>query len=361
MTVRELVLPPLPKERQSNRRGGADLATITLGVKVVTPILGGAPLAREIDDVDVIRVPSIRGQLRFWWRALNAHRYKTSNELSVGESEIWGRAAETNGGRSDVTLSINVTEIGERDDGPINFRTPGFYVLWPAQEQKAKPDIGKQAVPTAPRRKRGTRFEMIFTCSQERESQLREAVRAWLLFGGYASRTRRGLGSLTVAERDSEAWLPQKMEPKYFRSEFERIFGRDIFAASDVPQNETPRLSGAKLWVGPRCKKSEYAWIQAADWLQAFRKVRRQRERPIRPASPLVVKALTFANGEYAPCALWLERIPANLNAEVASRDAFVNFATDPQRFYDEAKREAVGNRSTWPELTLAKMSVVVE
>lgn len=367
MTVRDLVLPPLPKERQCNRRGGPDLATIKLRVEVVTQILGGAPLSREIDDVDVIRVPSIRGQLRFWWRALNAHRSNTSNDMFVAESAIWGRAADKNGGRSEVTLSINVIKAGERDDGTVDPRASGFYVLWPAKERKEDRKNNTQAEPVAPRRKPGTTFEMTFTCPQEQENHVREAVRAWLLFGGYGSRTRRGLGGLTAAERDREAWLPQIMEPKGVRSEFERIFGRDIFAASEVPPNDTPRLSGAKLWVGPRCKYAEEAWIQAVDWLQAFRKVRRQRERPIRPASPLIIKALAFADGEYAPCALWLERLPANLNAAVASRDAFAEFAKSPQEYYNQAKSTAdasakkTGKKSSLPELRLAEMFVVVQ
>jgi hypothetical protein len=65
------------KEKQSSRRflGGNETTTIVVQLKTVTPILGGGYRTRKLDDMDVIRVPTIRGHLRFWWRALYAQGF----------------------------------------------------------------------------------------------------------------------------------------------------------------------------------------------------------------------------------------------------------------------------------------------
>jgi CRISPR-associated protein Cmr1 len=53
-------------------------------------MLGGGPQARRLDEVDGIRVPGIRGQLRFWWRALFAGAASSIADLFTRESALWG-------------------------------------------------------------------------------------------------------------------------------------------------------------------------------------------------------------------------------------------------------------------------------
>ncbi|MDW8342834.1 MAG: hypothetical protein RMK73_15225, partial [Geminicoccaceae bacterium] len=103
-------------------------------------------------------------------------------------------------------------------------------------------------------------------------------VRAWILFGGYGSRTRRGLGSLTVPGDDGK-WLPK--EPSL--AELTRVFGRDVFAPASRAASETPRFAGATLLVGhtlsqkemgiqtPMLSEAERAWLTALHWLCDFR------------------------------------------------------------------------------------------
>jgi CRISPR-associated protein Cmr1 len=192
---------------------------------------------------------------------------------------------------------------------------------------------------------------------------VRDAVRAWLLFGGYGSRTRRGLGSLQPG--DATAWLPAQGT----RQTFQQLFGRDLFAAPTRDPADTPCLAGAALHVGHPKPDAATAWITALNWLKEFRQgadgrsggsrwpeaehVIRLTERPSaeqpgaalawpradlglpiqiqfkgnkpkggtltwrhnddrafasRLASPLIVKALPLATGTFIPCALWLHR-----------------------------------------------------
>ena len=81
--------------------------------------------------------------------------------------------------------------------------------------------------------------------SKGRGAELRNVVRAWLLFGGTGSRARRGLGSLIVSENAS-AWLPAEAT----REAFAALFGRDVFAPTERAAGDTPRLAGAALHAG---------------------------------------------------------------------------------------------------------------
>jgi CRISPR-associated protein Cmr1 len=380
-----------PEPRRRAVRAGPILERVELALELVTPVLGGAAVPRTIDEVDIVRVPSIRGQLRFWWRALNAQRFTTATDLYKEESKLFGRAADDQGGRSPVELRARFDKDGEIDRSDIKLSgagaTPGAYALFPARAEAG-------GTPPAPRRKPGTQFTLELRAPADRLEELRPVLRAWILFGGYGSRTRRGLGSLTVTGADKASWLPEEAS----LAEFERLFGRDVFALQNVPAElaQTPRLAGASLLVGKALNAKELgfegrvttdaerAWLTALHWLRDFRQgantgarqegkgkpsvsnwpeannIRRLvpstwthppspsagvvtwpraafglpigvtflREGPKehgkskkfeitwkdgeglhnRLASPLIVKAMPLANGEFVPIALWLAR-----------------------------------------------------
>jgi CRISPR-associated protein Cmr1 len=117
------------------------------------PIVGGGHQTRAIDDVEIIRAASVRGQLRFWWRALHASQYPSAKKLYERESALWGCDATDGRGRSEVESHIDVA----REEGPDNSdirlyytregpATPGAYALWPAPEE------GRTNTPPNPRR-----------------------------------------------------------------------------------------------------------------------------------------------------------------------------------------------------------------
>ncbi len=256
----------LPERRVRARCGGPAVEKLSVGLELVTPLLGGAAVPRTIDEVDVVRVPSIRGQLRFWWRALHAQEYGSPRELWAAESALFGRAADEAGGRSPVELRVQVEQRGAVDREDIRLypkdgkpATPGAYALFPARAEAG-------GTPVAPRREPGTRFTLELRAPVDRLEELRNVVRAWILFGGYGSRTRRGLGGLGVDD-DRATWLPQAAT----REAFAALFGRDVFATAPSPVTETPRLAGASLLVGAALPKAEDAWTTALGWLRDFR------------------------------------------------------------------------------------------
>jgi len=253
----------LPSPKRRIARGGPELCSIEVDLLVVTPILGGGAATRQLDVVDVIRVPTVRGHLRFWWRAVRAA--ETPQALFKAESGLWGCAATDDGGRSLVDIRITVGETGKIDPDQILLydsrdrkATRGAYALWPAR--------GDRNNQSAPRRSAGTRFRLELLAPKKFEPELRDAVRAWVLFGGYGSRTRRGLGSLTVT-RDTKAWLPVRPT----REEFRRLFDGDIFASPGQDAESAPWLGGAALQVGRAEQEAENAWTTALDWLKEFR------------------------------------------------------------------------------------------
>lgn len=251
----------LPEPRRRARRGGPICTTISALIEVVTPILGGGSQTRTIDEIDVIRPATVRGHLRFWWRALYGHELADPGALWDHERTLWGcAAAGDRGGRSAVEIRVKVTRVGEADHRGVHPQQPGGYALWPAREERAK------GVPPAPRRLAGTRFRLVLVAPEEREQEVRNAVRAWLLFGGYGSRTRRGLGSVSAVE-DAAGWLPASATAGGFQA----LFGRSIFAPPGRAPVDTPWLAGAALHVGKVVPQAESAWTAALGWLQEFR------------------------------------------------------------------------------------------
>jgi CRISPR-associated protein Cmr1 len=260
----------LPQPRLKSGRDGRTLSEISVRLEVVTPILGGGFQTRMVDDIDVIRAVTVRGHLRFWWRALRGHEFGSPADLHAAESALWGRAATDEGGRSAVEIRVEVEQPGTIDDSDIRLydskdgqATRGAYALWPARAEKEK---GQIKTPPAPRRTPGTRFRLTLIEPENRESEIRNVVRAWILFGGYGSRTRRGLGSFKVID-DANAWLPGDET----REAFTALFARDVFAPPGSSAIDAPWLAGASLHVGGPTTEAGQAWTTALEWLKVFR------------------------------------------------------------------------------------------
>lgn len=289
-TLPDFILPD--EDKQSSRRflGGGETTTIVVQLKTVTPILGGGYRTRKLDDVDVIRVPTIRGHLRFWWRALYAQGFIDkdngnkidSKKLYKAECELWGGAGgeDDGAGKSQVELSVEIKRTGKTDESDVNLRDDSAYALWPARGEGYNKKTRKYQKDPAPRRGK-TEFTLTVYCPKggEEEQQVRNTLKAWILFGGYGSRTRRGLGSLTVTEvnkgkgkekvkEDINKWLPKTATRDAINGLFE---GLDPLGAEDKFKGDTPRLQGALLYVKDTMTEAQDAWEQALNKLKDFR------------------------------------------------------------------------------------------
>lgn len=228
---------------------------LEIKLKTVTPILGGGAVTRELNEVDFVRVSGIRGQLRFWWRALYAGRYATPADLLVAESALWGKAADENGGRSRVILNVQDVRLSEVDrDDPTDDES---YALWPSRRTR-----GENAQPTVPRRRPGLSFTLRVLGPAGHEADVLSSLRAWILFGGIGGRTRRGAGSLTVTD-ETDRWLPADPTEGAIR----KLLGE---LPSGGP-GDVARLSGASLCFGASSLDAHRAWTTSLSWLKIFR------------------------------------------------------------------------------------------
>jgi CRISPR-associated protein Cmr1 len=257
----------LPTARPRAARGAPELLELRVQLEVATPILGGSHQTCAIDDVDVIRAPSVRGHLRFWWRALYAAQYANAAALYQRESALWGRAATDDGGRSAVEIRVSVEgtpDSPDRSDIDLQ-QTPGAYALWPARAERRQGQVVK---PPAPRRKPGMKFGLTLKVAgtDNDAAEVKNALRAWILFGGYGGRTRRGLGSLKVIG-NVNGWLPTAATREALTS----LFGVDIFTAPTRTPGNVPWLGGAAIHVGRADRNAQTAWTTALDWLKEFR------------------------------------------------------------------------------------------
>ena len=271
---------------------------LRLELRVVTPILGGGVKARTLDEVDVIRAPSIRGQLRFWWRALYGHGYETPEALYDAESKIWGGVAK-DARKSAIAVRVTDVRKGEKDPsdiqpfkkGPVP-KTTGAYALFPA---RALP--GEVA---AARWKPGTSFTLVVRIAARLQgdatvaAQVKRTLAAWVLFGGIGSRTRRGLGALeplrdTAAALDLERFVSDELGP----------------SASGKERRSFAQFAGARIHVDVASNRDAmHAWETALDWLNDFRQkagVARDAAHPPRPGrsrwpEPDIVRRLNGAD-----------------------------------------------------------------
>jgi len=152
-------------------------------VEVVTPLfLGGAdPKKAEL------RAPSIKGALRFWWRAI--HPNLSIIELKKQESRIFGDAGEESG-KSKIQVKIN--------------NSLDYY-----QKNKENPVPHKQAKFSFPCFVAGEKFSL----SIYGDKQIFDLFKFFLVVGGIGKRSRRGFGSLLINKIDGKEYSqPSSME-----------------------------------------------------------------------------------------------------------------------------------------------------
>jgi CRISPR-associated protein Cmr1 len=136
-------------------------------------MFGGGVSPGQTDETMLIRPSSVRGHLRFWWRATKGSECSSVEDLRKREAEIWGWAEK----RSKVEISV----AGTTEGTPISPKDLDLkYALFPF---------------TADGR-RNIAFNLALRCPDEYHGQVEKALRAWVNFGGIGARTRRGCGAL---------------------------------------------------------------------------------------------------------------------------------------------------------------------
>jgi CRISPR-associated protein Cmr1 len=179
--------------------------SVEFNIEIVTPMfLGGA----NTTDAE-LRVPSIKGMLRFWWRAMRAEN--DLGKLAQEEAKIFGGVGEGQG-KSKLSISIkdyNKLLIGEDFLNEIGFKKNGkrmvkkenfgigylFYSTFTLRD-KGKPILRKYLLP-----RQKYKLKLSGTTKDSLDNGL-AALWLAIYFGGFGTRARRGAGNLAIINMD---------------------------------------------------------------------------------------------------------------------------------------------------------------
>jgi len=98
------------------------MSTITFKCETVTPMFMAGADGKEPE----LRAPSIKGVLRFWWRAING--YLELKDLREREAAIFGGSGKEQG-RSKVIINIDQTNLDYEDYNPLPHRKNSNFKL----------------------------------------------------------------------------------------------------------------------------------------------------------------------------------------------------------------------------------------
>lgn len=175
--------------------------------RVVTPLFMSGFNKSEAE----LRVPSIKGVLRFWWRALALGRLCSVSKVREDEARIFGSAGN-DVGQAKVHLRLKLPEDVVQYKDPILKYADGELVGPGARY------LGYGVVEAVPSKKRNTKegqilssclkypFDGVLTLlirngtSSEDIKNIESAAIAMSLFSGLGSRSRKGYGSFNLVE-----------------------------------------------------------------------------------------------------------------------------------------------------------------
>ncbi|NTU79615.1 MAG: type III-B CRISPR module RAMP protein Cmr1 [Chloroflexales bacterium] len=240
--------------------------------KLITPLFGGGVTPQQPDPVTVVRATSIRGQLRFWWRATRGGKYATPKELKDAEGKLWGTASDADSG------GPSLVEVALRSWTPLDQvkmfipdtrnprltvgepKSPYSYVAFPLNETKGSVYENIQFT-----------ISITFPDTAQDRLDVEAAVWAWETFGGIGGRTRRGFGALELVQVNGIAPddRPQARCEDVMRWLRQRL---DSYTTGAILTMEWPQLAADTLLVITQPNKSPLeCWKVLIKQLREFR------------------------------------------------------------------------------------------
>lgn len=258
----------------------------TFPLRTITALVGGGVEPFKPDTVDIVRLPEVRGALRWWWRALFQARDLSAKELFQQEARLWGGVdvPKPEGGsencRSRVVLDLTIRDKGQvvpsgrhpLRDGRLRaapkWAEPDLgYALFPLQLAESERANATRELPTRDYRK-GLRFELHVSLEEPSPAEAEQilwTVWAWVHLGGIGARTRRGFGALELSE-------PPRFSDPQSTAEFPQGVLESSWSRLQRQAAGGARLGdGARLIMGPRSRDAAAAHGVVVKALQTFR------------------------------------------------------------------------------------------
>jgi len=162
------------------------MESITFNCKVITPMF----LAGADGRTPELRAPSVKGAMRFWWRAMNGHLVEKKDgkwdysKLKEEEGKIFGDTKRRS------SFSIVVEEVSSMEEFEFNteFSPEIQYFQYSLVHHNDRKGI-----------KPGFRFDINISAFN-REALKEAAYLLWVLshYGGLGTRARRGAGGFSI-------------------------------------------------------------------------------------------------------------------------------------------------------------------
>jgi len=158
---------------------------LTFTCEIITPMfLNGAD-----GKIPELRPPSIKGALRFWWRALNGHL--SLDELRKQEAEIFGGTDEKVG-RSKIVIRTSHSNLHQKSFNMLPHRMDNEF---PSPAQSYEPS---------------QTFTVTLSLTSIQHSfnldKLESLFVLTCLLGGLGKRSRRGFGAIWITEKDNKSF-----------------------------------------------------------------------------------------------------------------------------------------------------------
>ncbi len=238
-------------------------------LKFLTPMFGGGVETDppKQDLVTTIRGASIKGQLRFWWRAARGAQFTSTKELFKREAQLFGAAAlagEDANSHRGISIYLDTSKLAGRPTPPP---VDVAYASFPLREGNGVNNVCEMTGD----------FSLFVNCPRTFEAgeidEIKAAIWAFVHFGGIGGRTRRGFGAIAFVA-----------PPKDMASA--NMFDKWVIPETENMIPHLPSLSGARVEFSPARDKAD-AWHSLVRSLWKFRqgpKVGRNEGKGNRPA-----------------------------------------------------------------------------
>lgn len=240
------------------------METITFNCRFITPaFLGGA----DPNGTPELRAPSIKGALRFWWRAMNGHL--PIEALKKAEESVFGSTEK----RSSIIVRTSHPECDFFEEKWFQFNNQSkpatkylFFttLLKGNEERKALPEKSE--------------FKVQISAMSNNTLALKQSVCSfwlWAHFGGIGMRSRRGGGNfMTMPDNnlniDGLTFTPLQNESinQYLERNI-KICIKTCYVPTESPNSNQEYSSMKGAWIVSKKEKSGI--LRLGDYFKEFR------------------------------------------------------------------------------------------
>lgn len=199
------------------------MKTKTLTCEIITPMFTGTAIPGRCE----LRPPAIKGALRFWWRALNAH--KGVDQVRKEEAELFG-AADEKLGRSKIQINVPPHKlepvfpnfVGKGKTFRVTSQSKGKtfeinildYLAYGCHDYERGRGLYYTRMCFLPKNS----FELqVQWDGEEARLALAQSLHALIQYGGLGARSRNGWGKIAIPKLPTELVLdgqPSRVEKK---------------------------------------------------------------------------------------------------------------------------------------------------